>query len=176
LQVNQPKQMRSVTLASVLFQFHFNRSRLFAFQTLTPHQYTCTGDCEKIKKKNHKREIHECNISAWANHSRGNAQAFSTSKCREFVYCFPMSHRFHQRKKKGFLDCVSRHCAQLEQIVRKADASGATRTWFFKKKIKWKYIEPVPFQWRVRPANSNSQRPTTHPVPFKIQQWNEEEI
>jgi hypothetical protein len=64
LQVNQPKQMRSVTLASVLFRFHFNRSRLFAFQTLTPHQYTCTGDCEKIKKKNHKREIHECNISA----------------------------------------------------------------------------------------------------------------
>jgi hypothetical protein len=50
LQVNQPNQMRSVTLASVLFRFHFNRSRLFAFQILTPHQYTCTGDCEKIIK------------------------------------------------------------------------------------------------------------------------------
>ena len=71
-----------------------------------------------------------------------------------------MSHRFHQRKKKGFLDCVSRHCAQLEQIVRKADASGATGKLFFKKQSN-ENREPVPFQWRVRPANSNSERPTT---------------
>jgi hypothetical protein len=71
-----------------------------------------------------------------------------------------MSHRFHQRKKKGFLDCVSRHCAQLEQIVRKADASGATGKWFFKKQSS-ENREPVPFEWCVRPTNSNSERSST---------------
>jgi hypothetical protein len=71
-----------------------------------------------------------------------------------------MSHRFHQRKKKGFLDCVSRHYAQLEQIVRKADASSATRKWFFKKQSNENIESPFLFSGVfVQPIRIANDRP-----------------